>query len=249
LELNWSTFILEIINFLVLVWILKRFLYRPVLSALEKRRNQIEQDLNEATLQHTQATELEQQYKKRLEDWALEKQQLRETLQQEILSERTQKLKQLQTELASEREKAAVVEQLHLADSLRQYQQNAHEQGAQFASRLLRALASQELESRLFDLLLKTFDELDEERKMTLINACEKLSEAIIVTSAYTLSESQHQQLELKLNATCKQSVKINYKQDKKLLAGLRLHIGALVLGFNLQDELTGYTELNHENK
>ena len=73
MELNWSTFILEMINFLVLIWILKRFFYRPVLSALEKRRNQIEQDLNEATLRHTQASELEQKYKERLEDWALEK--------------------------------------------------------------------------------------------------------------------------------------------------------------------------------
>lgn len=249
MELNWSTFILEIINFLVLVWILKRFLYRPVLSVLEKRRKQIEQDLNEATLRHTQAIELEQQYKKRLDKWALEKQQLRETLQQEILTERTRRLEQLQTELASEREKAAVVEQLHLAESLRCYQQNAHEQGARFATRLLTAVANQELESRLFDLLLKTFDDLDEERQMTLLNACEKSSEAITVTSAYTLSELQQQQLELKLNALCKRSVKINYVQKPQLLAGLRLLIGASVLSINLQDELSGFAELIHESK
>ena len=249
MELNWSTFILEMINFLVLIWILKRFFYRPVLSALEKRRNQIEQDLNEATLRHTQASELEQKYKERLEDWALEKQQLRETLQQEILSERTRRLEQLQTELASERKKAAVVEQLHLTESLRQYQKVAHEQGAKFATQLLTAVASQELESRLFDLLLKTFDELDKERQVTLVNACNKSSEAITVTSAYTLSESQHRRLELKLNTLCKQSVKINYVQNLQLLAGLRLLIGASVLSINLQDELSGFAELIHENK
>ena len=249
MELSWSTFILEIINFLVLVWILKRFLYRPVLAALEKRRHQIEQDLNEATLRHTQASELEQQYKKRLDDWALEKQQLRETLQQEILTERTRRLEQLQTEISSEREKAVVVDRLQLAESLRRYQQNAHEQGARFATRLLTAVASQELESRLFELLLKTFDKLDEERQMALFNACEKTSDAITVTSAYTLSEFQHQQLELKLNALCKQSVKINYVQNPQLLAGLRLLIGASVLSLNLQDELSGFADLIHENK
>ena len=73
MELNWSTFLLEIINFLVLVWILKRFLYRPVLSVLDKRRKSIEESLNEATNRHTQAIALEQQYKQRLEEWALEK--------------------------------------------------------------------------------------------------------------------------------------------------------------------------------
>ena len=29
---DWTTFGLEIINFLALLWILKRFLYRPVLA-------------------------------------------------------------------------------------------------------------------------------------------------------------------------------------------------------------------------
>ena len=249
MELNWSTFLLEIINFLVLVWILKRFLYRPVLAVLEKRRQEIEQNLNEANSHHTQAIELEQQYKKRLEDWALEKQQLKDTMQQEILTERTQRLEQLETELASEREKTEVVTQRHLAESLRQYQENAHEQGARFATQLLTAVASEELESRLFDLLIKTFDELDEERQMTLFNACKKSSDSITVTSSYTLSESQQQQLEQKLNTLCEQSVKINYIQDPELIAGLRILIGASVLSINLQDELSGFVELIHENK
>ena len=38
MELNWTTLILEIVNFLILVWILKHFLYRPVLRVIEERR-------------------------------------------------------------------------------------------------------------------------------------------------------------------------------------------------------------------
>ena len=37
MQLNWSTFVLEIINFLILVWVLKRFLYKPVLAAIAQR--------------------------------------------------------------------------------------------------------------------------------------------------------------------------------------------------------------------
>jgi len=249
LELNWSTFLLEIINFLVLVWILKRFFYRPVLSVLEKRREEIEQSLKEANSHHTQAIELEQQYKNRLEDWALEKQQLKDTVQQEIQAERTQRLEQLETELASERKKTEVVAKRHQEESLRQYQESAHEQSARFATQLLSAVASEELESRLFDLLIDTFDELDDERQMTLVNACKKSSVAITVTSAYSLSASHQQQLEQKLNALCEQPMKINYIQDHQLIAGLRILIGASVLSINLQDELKGFVELIHENK
>ena len=38
MELDWTTFILEIINFLVLVWILHRFLYQPVMNVIAQRR-------------------------------------------------------------------------------------------------------------------------------------------------------------------------------------------------------------------
>jgi len=248
LELNWSTFLLEIINFLVLVWILKRFLYRPILSALEERRKKIEHSLNEATNQHTQAIALEQQYKERLDTWEHEKLQLRETLQQEIQNERTKKLEQLQTELECEREKAAVIDQHQQAEVLRQYQQKAHEQGARFTTKLLNAVASKELESHLFNLLIKTFDDMDEDRRLSLLDACKTSSDSISVTSAYTLSERQRQQLEQKICTVQEQTVSFKYLEDEKLLAGLRIIVGAWVLRINLQDELNGFVELSNEN-
>ena len=38
MQIDWFTFSAQIINFLVLVWLLKKFLYKPVLAAMEKRK-------------------------------------------------------------------------------------------------------------------------------------------------------------------------------------------------------------------
>ncbi len=38
MSLDWSTLALQAVNFLVLVWLLQRFLYRPVLAAIDRRR-------------------------------------------------------------------------------------------------------------------------------------------------------------------------------------------------------------------
>jgi len=248
LELSWSTFLLEILNFLVLVWILKRFLYRPVAAILEKRRENIDQKLNEATKLRAEAVELEQQYQGRLGDWELEKQHAHESLQLEIQAEQKKLLEQLEKELSSEREKAAAIEQRHQTETLKHLQQNAHAQGAQFAAKLLNAMADAELESRLFDLLITTFDELNEEHLTTLSNACKTSADNIVVTSAFPLSNTQHQQLEQKLSTLCQQSISINYIQDTSLLAGLRICIGAWMLCINLQDELRGFAELSNDN-
>jgi len=59
LELNWTTFALEAVNFLVLVWILKRFLYKPVLGVIARRRAAIDRALEEAQTRHAEAQALE----------------------------------------------------------------------------------------------------------------------------------------------------------------------------------------------
>ena len=73
MQIDWTTFALEIINFLVLVWILKRFLYRPVLDTLARRRAGVEHTLAEARETEARAKTLQDQYASRLAEWEGEK--------------------------------------------------------------------------------------------------------------------------------------------------------------------------------
>ena len=66
MELDWTTFLLEVINFLILVWLLKRFLYQPVLEVIGKRRQKIQAELLQAATTQDQASQLKEQYEKRI---------------------------------------------------------------------------------------------------------------------------------------------------------------------------------------
>ena len=48
MDFDWTTFALEAVNFLILVWILKHFFYRPVLAVIEARRAESEKNLAQA---------------------------------------------------------------------------------------------------------------------------------------------------------------------------------------------------------
>ena len=71
MEFSLSTFVLELINFLVLVWILKRFLYRPVLDIIARRREQIDATMAEAKRIEDNAQALKQKYDERLDNYFL----------------------------------------------------------------------------------------------------------------------------------------------------------------------------------
>lgn len=46
--INWFTVFAQIINFLILIWLLKRFLYGPIIKAMEERERKIASVMEQA---------------------------------------------------------------------------------------------------------------------------------------------------------------------------------------------------------
>jgi F-type H+-transporting ATPase subunit b len=246
MELSWSTFVLEIINFLILVWILKRFLYKPVLEVIARRRAGIEKIRNDADILHSDAEKMKEQYEGRLADWNKERQDARKELVRELEVKRNRKLEELQKELEQERKKAHVSETNRQADIQRKAEETALAQAALFATRLLQQTAGAEMETHLVDVVITGLSQLSPERIAKLRNSDGHTPDVIKVVSAFPLANGQRQQLEEALHKVTGQNIPLQFEQNSELLAGVRITIGAWVLGANLEDELKGMTELIH---
>jgi F-type H+-transporting ATPase subunit b len=244
-ELSWTTFVLEIINFVVLVWILKRFLYKPVLNVIASRQAGIEKSVAEAKTLRAEAEKLQEQYEGRLADWDRERQQARESLSRDIDAERARKMEELQTALQQENEKARVKEEHRQADVRRRIEETALQNGARFATRLLEQASGPDLEKRLVEILLTELSQLPDEQ----ITALRKLSgatpENIVVTSAFPLEDEQRQRIEQALKTMTDAEVSAQYKQNSELVAGVQITVGDWVLAANIRDELRGFIQLN----
>ncbi len=246
MELNWSTFLLEIFNFLVLVWILKHFLYRPVLNLIARRREAIEDQLSEARQLHEDADTLKEQYEHRLIDWEQERQKAMENLMRELEQNRFHALDELKAELVQEEEKLRVARSRQDKQAVRAIETRALQQGAEFASRLLAEAAGPELENRLFDLLMENLGVLSADQISVLNNGWGDSPDHILVTSAFPLTEDKRHRLEDILTRITGLSAPVHFEQDSNLLAGLNITIGAWVLQLNVRDELKGFIELTH---
>jgi len=51
--IDWFTVVAQVVNFLILVWLLKRFLYRPILNAIDAREKRIATKLADAAAKRT----------------------------------------------------------------------------------------------------------------------------------------------------------------------------------------------------
>ncbi|HEB78443.1 MAG TPA: hypothetical protein ENI90_07950 [Methylothermaceae bacterium] len=235
--INWTTFVLEIVNFLVLVWLLKRFLYHPVKAMVERRRQEVEARLAEADQARREAEAMKQHYESRLAEWEAEKKKTWEALRQELEAERQRRLQSLHRELEEERRKTEAVWEQEKREWLRHAEEQALQLGAAFVARLLERLADDHLHHRLVALLLRDLEKLPEPEQARIRSSVTDASR-IKGISAYPLTDEEQQRLNQILSWILQSQIGFAFEVDPELLAGLRIDLGAYVIRANLRDEL-----------
>jgi len=247
MQFDLTTFILEIINFLVLIWILQRLFYKPLLDIIAKRKQFIDQTLADAKAMWQEAERQRSLYENRQNLWERDKQAAVNALHQQLDAERAAQMAKLSVDLEQKRQKFGVMLERQQQELFLRAEKQALGNASRFAALLLKQAASRELEARLFAMLLAHLAELPEECRSCLQAVESKKNLVIKVASAYPLADAQKRQLEQCLNGQIPAPATFQYHQDSALIAGLRLDIGAWVLNANLQHELAGFAELAYE--
>ena len=242
MEWDWTTFLLEIINVLVLVWLLKRFLYQPVLTVIEERKAAIAKTLANAHQLQSEAKILQDRYEQRLTEWEKEKEKVRARLQEEIVAERQQRLATLQTDLEKERQQASVRERQRNKDLARQAEALALLQGTQFTTSLLSRVAGPELEVKLIEAAMEDFLKLPQQQIDAMKSTIPGKAHGR-VTTAFPLDAASRERVMKKAEGILGRACEWTFAEDHDLLAGLRVSVGGWVLRGNLQDELKFFAE------
>lgn len=158
MELLNSTLFWEVINFLVLMYLLKYFLYKPILNILEKRKNKIKSDLNSAQKKREEAEELLAKYREQLAG-AREK-------GQEIIEQAEERARNREREIIAEAKEEAqrIIERAREETDLmkRRAMKDIKEQTAYLsimvASRLLREQLDRDKHSKLVEEYIQALD-------------------------------------------------------------------------------------------
>lgn len=241
MEFNWTTFALEILNFLVLLWILKRFLYLPVKNVLAQRKAAINDSVEQAHFMQATADDLKRQYEGRMASWESERAQARVQLADEISAERSRLLAEVHQAIEQERDKERALEQRRAVELRQLITHEAVREAAGFAARVLTRLAGPELEKRISEVAIEDLRGLPDEQIGVLREAC--LSDKARITSAYALPTDVCADLTAALSSIAGGAVDCEFAQDGGLIAGLRISVGAWLLRCNLADELAFFAE------
>lgn len=243
MNFDWTTFLLEILNFFILLWVLRRFLYRPILDVIGQRQRRIEDQLREAEAARAEAREARTACEQRLADWERERAGAYARLERDLAAERERLLAAAEADAAEARARRQAQDTRERQEWERLAGERAVELGGRFVSRMLARLASPELQARLVDMAvsdLKALPEAERERLRAALS-----DQSVDVATGYTLAESQRAALSEALAKLAGQAVAPVFREEPSLLAGLRVHAGPWALNANLRDELKFFGEVD----
>src|ERR1035441_4382574 len=67
--IDWFTIGAQALNFLILVWLLKHFLYKPILNAIDAREKRIAKELADAAAKKAEAQKEQDEFQKKNEEF------------------------------------------------------------------------------------------------------------------------------------------------------------------------------------
>lgn len=238
MQIDWWTLALQAVNFLILVWLLQRFLYRPVREVIEKRRALAEQAFSEAAQQKAAAEDAQRRFEEGRAELVRERQDLLNKTHEELAAERERLMEQARREAGQlmEAARAAIGEEREAA--IAELRGQVTDLAAELAATLLRKVGSGALNDGFLERIEQQLralpaEECDRLRKDLAVNGAR-----LTVVTAAPLTREERERWRTRLGACLGQTEATDFETDPDLIGGAELRFPHAVIKFTLADQL-----------
>jgi F-type H+-transporting ATPase subunit b len=229
MHIDWWTLGLQAVNFLILIWLLQRFLYKPVTRLLERRRQDVEKAFAEAEDLRRQAETDSKAYEAKTAALAEERLNVIQSARVEIEEERTKVL----TETSQKADALMTTQRQALAEeranTLTELRQQTTDLAVSLAETLLREVRSETIAETFLERLEKQLLTMDEAERNRLFGA-RRESPSLRVVTAPPLNDARQDAWRKRLAAGIGGGCQIHFEADNSLIVGASIHFPAASL-------------------
>lgn len=248
--IDWFTVIAQIVNFLILVWLLQRFLYHPILDAIDAREQRLATAMTEAEVNMQEARK--ERYAFRLQNEEFSRQQtslLREAIR-EVNSERDRLLEAARKEAEDFRlrQQEAMINDCNTLKE--EILRRTREEVFAIARKTLTDLAGENLEKLMVETFIRHCRTMDATEKADLRSVLKAPVGPVCIRSAFPLEELQRQEIERTVEEIFSYRGRFCFETSPELISGIAVSMDGHEVAWNITDYLLalekGVTDLLH---
>jgi F-type H+-transporting ATPase subunit b len=237
MHFDWSALALQMVNFTILVWLLHRFLYQPVLRLVDARRTEIEKQLAEARRAEAQAKDELAAIKAERAGIAAERTAALKGAAAEAEQAATARRARAEREAAASLEDARKTLATERSQALAEARRGALDLGEEIAARLLAEMPMKLRAEAWIERIEKYLAALPKPEMETLTRQLVDGVPLKVVTASALPAEIEEKWRSRLRRSLCTQMV-ANFGIDPALIAGVDLHFPNTVVRFSWQSTL-----------
>jgi F-type H+-transporting ATPase subunit b len=236
--IDWFTVAAQAVNFLILVWLLKHFLYQPILDAIDAREKRIAAELADADAKKAEAKKERDAFQHKNDEFDQQRAALLSQATVEAKAERQRLLNEARSEadaLSTKRQDALKREQQGLNDEITR---RTREEVFAIARKTLSDLAGTSLEKRMSEVFSRRLRTLNDDAKEDLAEALNTASAPALVRSAFDLPAEQRAAIQQTLNETFPGEVQVRFETAPEVISGIELTANGRKVAWSIADYL-----------
>jgi F-type H+-transporting ATPase subunit b len=243
MKIDWFTILAQGVNFLVLVWLMKRFLYKPILHALDEREKKIAAKLSDAEKKMSDAEKEREELKNKIKKFDEERTALMSQATAEVKTEKDRLLgeaKKTIEESNLKRQEALNREKKNLNESiLHQTQQEV----LATARKILKDLTNVSLEVQTVAIFIERLRQLSQDKKKLLSTAIKSSSDPVVIRTSFEIPEAQSAAVQNIIKELFGEKIEIQFLTSPDLIGGIELNSNGQKVAWSISDYLSVFEE------
>lgn len=242
--IDWFTVGAQALNFVILVWLLKRFLYQPVLDAIDAREARIARQIADAQAMQRDAQAQRDAFQQKSSSFDRERTDLLAQATHAADAERVRLIaaaRQAADELCARRRDALKTEASELNRDLGE---RARREVFAISRKALTDLAATDLEDRMAEVFILRLAALDGPARTALATALQSSAQPALVRSSYDLPVAQQAAIQAAVAGTFGAAVALRFETAAELVSGVELVAGGQKFSWSIAHYLDSLEHL-----
>lgn len=245
MQINWFTLGAQIVNFLVLLLLLQRFLYGPIVKAMEDREALIASRLEDADEKRNEADKEAEQYRQQQQELKREQERISARAEEEVAEHRKKLLEEMRAEAEDTEKRWHEAIQNERDRFLRDLRQRASEQVVDMLRQALMDLADADLEQQMVVVFIQRLRELGGRDKQAVADSIQKSGGQVVIRSAFTIPEEARKMLvgvvaERILDGS---DIQARFERSPDMICGIELQADGRLVSWSIEDYLESVEE------
>jgi F-type H+-transporting ATPase subunit b len=236
--IDWFTVGAQVVNFLILVWLLRRFLYGPITRAMAERQRGIDEALAQTERSRVAAAAEGERLRMEAERAAAEREDLTRRLREELDTSRRTQLARARAEIDELQARWREAVDREREGFLLELRQRSGRQVVEVARQALRDLADEALEGRVIARFLDRLAELGDDQRRTLIEGARSNGHRVHLRTAFEVPAPARDQLATAIDATLGPGYELRFEVVPTLLGGIELRAGGQAVAWTFDEYL-----------